>query len=124
MIARYRHRPGLVAGMQLCQETCSVFDIATRIEHIPDISKLITMIAMVDLHATEVDQALAFAPRILKGQECFRARAGKDGFSFYIQCVGLKAALVSGFRQPYGIEYAGGNLIAVGSAQNFCFAGV
>ncbi len=124
MIAGDGHRPGLVPGVQLCEEACRVVNVATRVEHVLDAAKLVAVIAMVDLHAAKIDQGLAFAPCNLEGQQRFRTGAREDGFPFYIQCVGLKAALVSGFRQTNRIENAGRYLVAVRGAQDLGFAGI
>jgi hypothetical protein len=48
----------------------------------------------------------------------------KDGFSLYIQCVGLQASLVTRFGQSHGVEDAGGDAVAVGRAQDFRLARV
>lgn len=89
VVTRHRHRPCLVAGVQLRQETRRVVDIAARIEHVLDAAELVAMIAVIDLHAAEIDERLAFAPRVLEGDECLGATARKNGFPFYIQRIRL-----------------------------------
>lgn len=79
---------------------------------------------MVDLHAAEIDQRLALALRIGEGGKRFGPAPGKDCFSFYIQCVGLKAAFLSRLGQADGIEDAGGYAVAVGGAQDLGLAGI
>ena len=48
----------------------------------------------------------------------------EDCLSFYIQCIGLKAALVSGLGQPDRIEDARRHAVAIGGAQDLRFAGL
>lgn len=122
MIAGNRHRPAFMPGVQLRQEACGVVDITTRIEHVFDAAELVAMIAMVDLHAAEVDQGLAFAPCRLEGNKRFRPGTWENSFSFYIQGIGLKAALVAGFRQANRVENAGGDPILVRGAQDLSLA--
>lgn len=75
--------------MQLREEARGIVDVAAWIEHVLNAAELIAVIAMIDLHAAEIDQRLAFAPRSLEGKKCFRAGAGKDSFPLYIQGIGL-----------------------------------
>ncbi len=124
VVARDGHGPGLVPRVQLREEARSVVYVATRIEHVLDAAELVAMIAMIDLHAAEIDQGLAFAPCRLEGKQRLRTGAREDSFSFYIQSVGLKAALVSGLRQSDRIENAGRYPIAVRGAQDLGFAGI
>lgn len=124
MIAGDGHRPGLVAGMEAGQEARRVVDVLAWVEHVLDAAEMRGVVVMVDLHAAEIDQRLALALGVGEGGKRFGSASRKDCFSFYIQCVGLKTALVAGFRQPDGIEDAGGHAIAVGGTQDLGFAGI
>ena len=124
MVAGDSHRPGLVTSMETGQEARRIVDVLTRIEHVLDAAKMRRVVVMVDLHAAQIDQRLALARGIGEGCEGLGPASREDRFSFYIQGVRLKAALVSGFRQAYGIEDAGGHAVAVGGAQDFRLARV
>jgi len=82
------------------------------------------MIVVVDLHAAEIDQRLALASGIFERRQGLATAPGEYCFSFYIQGVGLQAALVSGLGQADGIEDAGWHAVAIGGAQDLGFAGV
>lgn len=69
MVARHGHGPGLMLRVQLREEARGIVDIATRIEHVIDAAKLVAMITVIYLHAAEVNQRLALAPRIPEGKE-------------------------------------------------------
>ena len=124
MIAGDGHRPGLVTGMEAGQEARRIVDVLTRIEHVLDAAEMRRVVVMVDLHAAQIDERLAFAPGIGEGGKGLGPASRKDRFSFYIQSVGLKAALVSGLRQAHGIEDAGRHAIAVGGTQDLRLARV
>lgn len=79
---------------------------------------------MVDLHAAEIDQRLALALRIGEGGKRFDPAPWEDCFSFYIQCIRLKASFLAGLGQADGIEDAGGHAVAVGGAQDLGLAGI
>lgn len=122
MVAGDGHRPGLVAGMETDQEACRVVDVLARVEHVLDTAEMRGMIVVVDLHAAEIDQRLAFALGIGEGGKGFGTALREDSFSFYIQCIRLKAAFVARLGQADGIEDTGGYAIAVGGAQDLRFA--
>jgi len=82
------------------------------------------MIVVVDLHAAEIDQCLALALGIGEGGKRFGPAPGEDRFSFYIQCVRLKAAFLARLGQADGIEDAGGHAIAISGAQDLGLAGI
>ena len=124
VIAGDGHRPCLVTGMEAGQEARRIVDVLTRIEHVLDAAKMRRVVVMVDLHATQIDERLALAPGIGERSKGLGPASRKDHFSLYIQGVGLKAALVAGLRQTYGIKDAGGHAIAVGGAQNLRLARV
>ena len=124
MIAGDGHRPCLVTGMETGQEARRIVDVLTRIEHVLDAAKMRPVVVMIDLHAAQIDQRLALAPGIGEGGKGLGPASRKDCFSFYIQGVGLKAALVASLRQANGIEDAGGHAIAIGGAQDFRLARV
>lgn len=122
MVAGDSHRPGLVAGVQADQEAGGIVDVLARVEHVLDAAEMRGMVAVVDLHAAKIDQRLALGFRAAEGREGFRAASGKESFSLYVQGVGLKATLLSGFGQADGIEDAGRYAIAVGGAQDLRLA--
>lgn len=124
MVAGDGHRPGLVPGVQAGQEARRVVDVAARVEHLPDAGERCAVVAMVDLHAAEVDQRLALPARRFEVREGFRPRVWENRFPFYIQCVGLKAALVSGFGEADGIEDTGRDAVAACGAQDLRLAGI
>ena len=124
MIAGHGHRPGLVTGMETSQEARRIVDVLTWVEHVLDAAKMRCMVVVIDLHAAQIDQRLALAPGIGEGGKGLGPAPRKDRFSFYIQGIGLKAALVSGLRQANGIEDAGGHAITIGGAQDLRLAGV
>lgn len=111
-------------GVQAGQEARGVVDILVRVEHVVDAAEMITVIVVVDLHAAEVDQCLALASRVLERGERFAAAAWKDGFSFYIHGVRLKAALLSGLGQADRVEDARRHAVAIGGAQDLRLAGI
>jgi len=113
-----------MAGMKAGQEAGGIVDVAMRIEHVGDAAELRGMVVMVDLHAAEIDQRLAVAAGVFEVGERFRPASREDGFSFYVQGVGLEAALVAGFRQADRVEDAGRNAVAVGGTQDFRLARV
>lgn len=124
VIARDGHRPGLVPGMQAGQEAGRVVDVAARVEHLADAAEGRAVVAVIDLHAAEIDQCLAVATRGLEVRKGFGPRFREDGFSFYIQGVGLQAALVAGLRQANRVEDSGGDAVAVRGTQDLRFARV
>ena len=111
-----------MAGVERRQEAGGVVDVAMRIEHVGNAAELRGVIVMVDLHAAEIDQRLAVAAGGCEVGKGFGPAARKDGFSFYVQGVGLQAALVAGFRQADGVEDTGGDAVAIGRAQDLRFA--
>lgn len=124
MVAGDSHGPGLMTGMQTGQEACGVVDILPGVEHVLDAAEMRGMVAVIDLHAAEINQCLAFPPGALEGGKRFRAASREDRFSFYIQGVRLKAPFLSGLRQTNGIENAGGHAVAVGGTQDLGLARV
>lgn len=124
VVAGDGHRPCLVTGMETGQEARRIVDVLARVEHVFDAAKMRRVVVMVDLHAAQIDQRLALALCIGEGGKGFSAASRKDRFSFYIQCVGLKAAFLPGFGQADGIEDAGGHAIAIGGAQDLRLARV
>lgn len=124
VIARHGHRPGVVATVQPGQEACRIVDVLARIEHLLDAAKLACMIVMIDLHAAEVDQLRAALTRRLKGGEGFRPTFRKYSFSFYIQGIGLKAALLACLGEPDRVEDPDGYSIAISGAQDLRLAGI
>jgi len=124
MVAGDGHRPGLVAGMETGQETRRIVDVLARVEHVLDAAEVRGMIVVVDLHAAEIDQRLALALRIGEGGKGFGTAPWEDRFSFYIQCVRLKAAFLARLGQADGIEDACGHAVAVGGAQDLGLAGI
>jgi hypothetical protein len=48
----------------------------------------------------------------------------KNGFSFYIQRIGLQAALVPGLGQTHCVQDSGGDSIAIRGMENLRLAGV
>jgi len=110
--------------MEAGQEARRVVDVLARVEHILDAAEMRGMIVMVDLHAAQIDQRLALALRIGEGGKRFGPALWEDRFSFYIQCIRLKAAFVAGLGQADGIKDAGGHAIAIGGAQDLGLAGI
>jgi len=108
--------------METGQETRRVVDVLARVEHVLDAAEMRGMIMVVDLHTAEIDQGLALAPRIGEGGKCFGPAPWEDRFSFYIQCIRLKAAFLAGLGQADCIEDAGGHAVAVGGAQDLGLA--
>jgi hypothetical protein len=111
-----------VPGVQGCQEACGIVDILMRVEHVPDAAEMIAMIVLVDLHAAEVNQGLAFASGILKGGERFIPTARENCFSLYIQRIRLKAAFLSCLCQADRIENASRHAIPIRGAQDLRLA--
>ena len=124
MVARDGHRPGLVTVVKAHQELRRVVDIALRVEHLPDAVEVLAMVMMIDLHAAEIDQDLALPTGRLEGCNGGLRTSRKDGFSLYVQCVGLEAALVAGLRQADRVKDADGYAVAICGAQDFGLAGV
>lgn len=119
VIARDGHRPRLVPGMQAHQKARCVIDVAARVEHLLDAPEMLTVIAMVDLHAAQIDERRATPPRLLEGRDSLVPAPSKDRFSLYVQGVGLQAALLASFRKTHCVEYADGYVVAVRSTQDF-----
>lgn len=124
MITGDGHRPGFVAGMETGQETRRVIDVLARVQHVLDAAEMRGVVVVVDLHAAEIDQRLALALRVDEGGKRFGPALWEDRFSFYIQCVRLKAAFLARLGQADGIKDAGGHAVAVGGAQNLGLAGI
>ena len=124
VVARHRHRPGVVAGMQAGEKPCRIVHVLARVEHVSDAAKMRSVIVVVDLHAAEIDQCLAVAARPFKTRDCFIPAFGEYRFSFYIQGVRLQASFLACFGQADGVEDSGGDSITVGGAQDFGLAGV
>ena len=122
VVAGDGHRPCLVTGMETGQEARRIVDVLARVEHVFDAAKMRRVVVMVDLHAAQIDQRLALALGIGEGGKGFSAASRKDRFSFYIQCVGLKATFVSGFGETDGIEDAGRDAVAACGAQDLRLA--
>lgn len=110
--------------MQTGQEAGRVIDVEARVQHVGDAAEMRGVVAVVDLHAAEVDQRAALAARGIERGERLGPACREDRFSFYVQGVGLKAALFSRLRQADRVEDAGGNAVAVGRAQDLGFARV
>ena len=124
VIARDCHRPGIVAMLQGQQETCRIINILFGIEHVAEAAEMLRVIVMVDLHAAEIDQRRATAAGRFESGDCCRPRCWKDRQSLNIQRIGLQAPLVAGLRQADRVEDADGDIVAVGSLQDFRLARV
>ena len=69
MIARDRHGPGFMPGVETRKERRRILDVLARVKHFRRRSEPVAVEVVVDLHAAEVDQLDALRPRRL---ECLK----------------------------------------------------
>ena len=104
MVARDRHGPGFVAGMQLGQELRRILDIARRLQHLPRRGEGFAVKMVVDLHATKVDQNSPPAARLFENGERVVRTGGENGLPFDVQRPGLQGTLLARFGETNRIE--------------------
>lgn len=110
--------------MQAGQEAGGVVDILVRIEHFVHAAEVFGVVVVVDLHATEIDQCLAFALRGRERGKGLAAAFWKDCFSFYIHSVRLQAAFFPRFSKSDCVEDTSRNAVTVRRPQDFRFTSV
>lgn len=103
MVPRHRHGPAAMFLTQLLQEAGSVSDVLVWHEHFSWTRKLLTVIVMVDLHATQINQLLAFATCIREMPQCIAFVFRKDRLAFDIQGKRMQSSLVSALGETHRI---------------------
>lgn len=106
IVARNRHGPVAFARAQFLEKARSVVNVPGRIEHRLNAGKLVSVISMINLHATKVDQpgALVFCVRE-PGHGVTKIR-GQYRPSINVERIGVQDALAPGLAEADRIQHA------------------
>ena len=101
IVSRHSECPTALALFEVLQKPRGVRNIEGGIEHIAQRRKILTMPAVIDLHASDVDEADAM--RLLNGHaiECFLQSLRMQATRAHIYVVWAKDAVTSSFCEPH-----------------------
>lgn len=122
MIAGHRHGPCNVLRVQAREKSGGIFDIAAGIQHVFRSSKLIAVIVVIDLHATQIDEFGALPARIFEDLKRVLARGREDRLALDVEGPGLKRSALAGLRQSHRIENAFRHTVFNGRSGDFALA--
>lgn len=88
-------------------------------QHIIKPTKLVGVVVVVDLHATEINQFLTFCTGALELRFGFTETGGKVGPALNVEGVGLQASSATSFGQSNRIKNADGDVVFTGGLDNF-----
>lgn len=104
MVAGNRHGPAAFPDLQLPEEPRGIADVFPWLQHFGDRPELLSMIVMIDLHASQINQLLARRPGFPELHDRLPLRGCKHASALDVEGVGVQLSFSSRFRESNRIE--------------------
>ncbi len=122
VIAGRRHRPAAFTRPQGLQKTRRIIDVPGRNKHLLNRRKSLTVVVVIDLHASNIDEPHALFSGAFEPADGVCAVLCKDRSACKVHGVWVERSLVSRFRHCDRVEYAKRDAIPGGRCRHLAFA--